>query len=164
MSQCSRCRQTVPELARYCARCGQAVGDSALPREGRVGDSTGRETNVAPLAAPTGFSECSGSPGIFFKWEAGWGGTKLLATETQVVLLFNAGPTIDDAELLISAVDAGGRTTACIRPILPQLPRGEIVRVEVPSYEIPDETHILTVALERCPVEDPTGRATVYGQ
>jgi hypothetical protein len=84
---------------------------------------------------------------VFYNWEAHWGGSKLSATEPQVLLLYNAGPTVGDAEVIISAMDATGQVVALIRPLSPELPRGEIVRVEVPSYEIPDDAQTLTVAL-----------------
>lgn len=103
------------------------------------------------LPAPTGFTPCNGSTGLYYKWESPWGGSKLLATESQVVVLFNGGASLEDVALKISALDDKGRTLAIIRPAALPLPRDWIIRVEVPSYELPDDVHTLTVALERRP-------------
>ena len=141
--RCPQCGEWVQELARYCARCGQSLGGrdevSLIP--------SAREASLLP--APSGFLPCDVSTYLYFKWESPWGGPKLLATESQVVLLFNAGETMREASLEISARDDKGKTLAIIRPSVVPLPRGEITRVEVPSYELPDDVHTLTVALER---------------
>lgn len=142
IQECPECRQPVPELARYCARCGRAVVENDRPT---VDTGPGAPGLLTP---PADFLPCDGSSGLFHKWESGWGGPKLLGTETQAVLLFNAGSTMADADLTISALDPNGRAVARFRPVVPELPRGEITRVEVPSYELPDDAHILTVALE----------------
>ena len=138
--RCPQCNQAVQELARYCARCGHSLGD--------ISDASAADPRKEPslLPAPPGFSACDTEYGLYYKWESGWGGQKLLGTETQVVLLFNAGATMTDVALKISALDARGRSLAEIRPCMAALPRGETTRVDVPSYELPDDVETLTVA------------------
>lgn len=138
--RCPTCHRVVRELARYCARCGQSLGASA------EGEWEGRAA-LPLLSPPSGFSLCDGACEVFYKWESVWGGRRLLSTETLAVLLFNAGETRADVSLKITAMDAGGRTLASFRPSVAELPRGETVRVEVPSYELPDEVHSFNVVL-----------------
>lgn len=66
-----------------------------------------------------------------------------------MVLLFNAGLPRTDVNLEIVALNTKGQSIATLRQSVAQLPRGETVRLEVPSYELPDEVHTLTVALAR---------------
>lgn len=143
MSQrCPKCHRIVRELARYCARCGQSLSGSA------DANSEGRAA-LPLLSPPLGFSVCDGACEVSYKWESNWGGRSLLSTETLAVLLFNAGETRADVFLKITAMDARGRTLATLRPTAALLPRGETVRVEVPSYELPDEIASFKVVLTK---------------
>lgn len=128
-------------MARYCARCGRSLNDRA--------DDPATGHSMLLLSPPAGFSRCDGTPELYYQWESGWGGRRLLSTETHALMLFNAGATMNDVAMTISALDWNGKAIATIRSTVAVLPRGETIRVEVPSYELPDGIETLTVAMDR---------------
>jgi len=60
----------------------------------------------------------------------------LLGTETIAILLFNGGHRIENVSLTIRGLDSSGREVFAKKQELEALPRGEVVTVEVPSYEL----------------------------
>lgn len=83
---------------------------------------------------------------LYFRVESAWGGTRL-GSESLSLSVFSGGHSLESVTVEISGIgDADGRAFR-VRQEVERLPRGEMVRVEVPSYELPDDPRELSVAL-----------------
>jgi hypothetical protein len=129
-------------VARFCANCGLALGT------GLDGPSeAGRIRHPEPLAPPEGFELCQQAAELYYHLEAAWGGERLLGTESVAVLLFNAGYPLQEVVLGVRGVDDSGKELFSVEHAVQDLPRGEQVKIEVPSYELPAPMRVLSVSL-----------------
>ncbi|MBP9025112.1 MAG: hypothetical protein KBH81_03080 [Phycisphaerae bacterium] len=141
---CPRCRIANPEVARFCRRCGLALvrgPDGSLLGPGQI-------RHPQPLAAPPGFQCFDDTPDLFFSMKSAWGGQALSDTEPRIIVAFNAGYSLVDVIILIRGHGPAGEAAFCIPHAVERWGRGQTVTLEVPSWELPDEPHELTLALE----------------
>ena len=139
---CPRCLAGNLRSARYCARCGLDLGPDVedAPRPGQI-----RHPN--PLVANEGFKPCADAVDVYFQWHSAWGGSVPLGTEALAVVLFNAGYSLSGVEIEVRGEQPAGTRIFAVRHVLEALPRGETVRTEIPSYELPEPAETLTVSL-----------------
>ncbi len=88
-----------------------------------------------------------GAPDLSYRLESAWGGSSPLGAEALAVVLFNGGHPLRDAVIELTGKDAGGREVFTVRQTVEKLPRGAESRVEIPSYELPDEPGGMAVSL-----------------
>ena len=137
--RCSRCGATNIKVARFCARCG---GSMSVDRQ-----TCGRVPHPSPLAAPPGFRRCDGAADLCFQAKASGGGSVLLGTEGFEVMIFNGGYPLESVVMKVDGLNAQGQTLFSVELSAEQLPRGEKVMLELPSYEISEPARNLAVAL-----------------
>ncbi len=139
---CPRCLATNRSVARFCAHCGlvleSADGGPLAP---------GRIRHPEPLPAPEGFAPCADAVDLYFRCESAWGGARLLGTEGVSVILFNGGYPLGDVVLNVRGEDPTGRELFATEHPVGELPRGKEVTLEIPSYELPDPVHAVSIAL-----------------
>lgn len=141
---CPRCRTANPEPARFCRRCGLALvrgPDGSLLGPGQI-------RHPQPLPAPAGFQPFEDVPDLYFSTKSAWGGTALSDTEPRTITAFNAGYSLIGVTILIHGHGPAGEAAFCIRHELERWRRGQTVTLEIPSWELPDEPHKLTLALD----------------
>ena len=139
---CPRCQSVNRPVARFCANCGLALGT------GLDGPSeAGRIRHPEPLAPPEGFELCQQAAELYYHLEAAWGGERLLGTESIGVVLFNAGYPLQEVVLNVRGADDSGKELFSVEHAVQDLPRGEQVKIEVPSYELPAPMRVLSVSL-----------------
>jgi hypothetical protein len=146
---CPRCRTANPEAARFCRQCGLALvrgSDGALLGPGRV-------QHPQPLTAPAGFQALEGAADLYFRMKAAWGGQVLSSTEPLTITGFNAGYPLVAVKILVRGEGPDGATVFCTRHELERWPRGQTVTLEIPSWELPDEPHKLSLALDSADFE-----------
>ena len=148
---CPHCHTRNQATARFCGRCGQPLGDAGgatgASAEPRPEASFGPARHPDPLSPPTGFEVCEEMPDLFYRWEAAWGGSMLIGTETLAVIVFNAGYPLEEVVLKIAGQDDEGREVFALDHELAELPRGKEVTIEVPSYELSAPAAGITVSL-----------------
>ncbi len=125
---CPRCGKLHVVIARFCGACGHDLKGA--------GNQAGRVPHPKPLPLPQGFRRCEATPDLYYRWESAWGGASLIGTESLVVLLFSAGFALANVEINVTGLDPAGRVVFSRCLCAERMPRGEIVRIEVPSYEI----------------------------
>ncbi len=133
-----------PEPARFCRRCGLALvygPDGSLLGPGQI-------RHPQPLAPPAGFQAFANVPDLYFRTKSAWGGQALSTTEPLVVTAFNGGYALAAVRISVRGAGATGDAIFCLRHELQRWPRGQTVTVEIPSWELPDEAHELTLALD----------------
>lgn len=139
---CPRCSHSNPTVARFCGRCGLIL---ALGAGGLLG--AGRAPHPQPLPPPEGFEPVTAAVNLHFSWEAAGGGAPLLGTETLQLNVFNAGYDLAEVVLRVRGTDESDRELFAIERELEDWPRGRPVRLEIPSYEVPDPVRALKVEL-----------------
>lgn len=139
---CPRCRSLNRPAARFCASCGLSLAPGSA---GAL--AAGRIRHPRPLPAPEQFEPCAEAVDLFFRWEAAWGGRVLLGTEGIGVVLFNGGHPLQQVVLKVRGRDEQGGGLFAVEQTVPELPRGEQVRIEIPSYELPAPVRAVSVAL-----------------
>ncbi len=143
-TNCPRCGELSPSRARYCRRCGLVleVGPDGVRGAGRV-------THPEPLPAPEGYVAIDGATGLWALWQPVGGGRRLIGTEPLEVLAFNGGYDLADVALRIDGHDETGSAIISIVRELAQWARGQTVRMEVASWELPGPVDRLSVRLDR---------------
>ena len=172
--KCPRCNVRNQPAAQFCGRCGQPLVDGAqradASGEGMFGQgtarfaeqgtldtasrpngqavrSTGAVRHPDPLSAPEDFRACEEVPDLYYRWEAAWGGTMLVGTETIAVIVFNGGYPLEEVVLKIRGLGVDGEEIFSIEETVDELPRGKKVTIEVPSYELPAPASDIAVTL-----------------
>lgn len=140
--KCPRCSRRNPDVARFCRHCG--LGLEVGP-DGVLG--AGRAPLTDPLPGPQGFQPVRQAANLYFRWEAIGGGPPLLGTESLALLLFNGGYDLADVNLRVVGTGQTGRALCAIDRTVEEWPRGQHVRLEIPSYELPDRVQALYVEL-----------------
>jgi hypothetical protein len=140
--KCPRCHAGNRPEARFCAHCGLSL---AAGLDGTL--TAGRIRHPDPLAAPEGFAPCDHAANLYYRWESAWGGRTFLGTESIAVTLFNGGYPLQHAVFAVQGRDESGRQLFASDHTADELPRGQEVRIEVPSYELPAAPRELTVSL-----------------
>lgn len=140
--ECPRCRTWNPDVARFCRNCGLGLEIGA---EGVLG--AGRAPHPDPLPCPDGFGPLLQAAHLYFRWEATGGGTPLLGTEPLALSLFNGGYELRQVVLRVCGTDRKGQPVFQLDREIEEWPRGQLVPLEIPSYELPDRVHGLHVEL-----------------
>jgi hypothetical protein len=139
---CPRCRTANPDVARFCRNCG--LGLAGGP-EGILG--AGRAPTADPLPRPDGFQPIQQAANLYFRWEATGGGTPLLGTESLAMTVFNGGYDLAQVVLRVLATGKIGQVLCTIERQIEEWPRGKLLQLEIPSYELPDRVQALNVEL-----------------
>lgn len=96
---------------------------------------------------------CGRAADLYYRLESAWGG-KVLGSETLAIVLFNGGHALSSAVLEIKGIGgADGRAFTAPQGV-GLVPRGESIRVEVPSYDLPDDPRDLSVSLSSADMDD----------
>ena len=139
---CPRCSVTNPGVARYCRNCGLALqaADGGPPRAGLT-------PHPQALTPPPDFNPIGAAVDLHFSWSAAGGGHTLLGTEPLELNLFNGGYDLAEVVLAVRGEDETGGSLFAIDREVETWPRGSVIQVEIPSYELPDPVKTLHVAL-----------------
>lgn len=136
---CPDCGARNLAVAQFCARCGSAIA---------VGPATvGRAPHPSPAPVPEGYRRCGQATDLYYRVGSAWGGERLLGTENIGIYLFNAGYPLQEVRLRVDGLDAGGKAVFSVEPAVERLPPGEVVWIEIPSYEIAEPAEELRVTL-----------------
>ncbi len=84
---------------------------------------------------------------LYYRHRSAWGGSRLIGTETLGIEIFNAGYGLRSVVLSLEGVDETGRRLFQLEQKADSIPRGEITTIEIPSYEIPEPSSGVIVAL-----------------
>lgn len=141
--RCPRCMTRNPAGARFCGRCGVKI-DERKPVKAKTPEPARHPDG---LPAPEGFRPVEGVADLYYTWKAAWGGSMLLGTETIGVVLFNGGYPLEEVVLKVCGTDPQAKPVFAVERTLDELPRGQEVTVEVPSYEVPAPASDLVVRL-----------------
>lgn len=136
---CRDCGHANTEMAHFCGQCGEPL-DASPPTAGQA-----RHPN--PVYVPKGFERVQRAADLYYRHSSAWGGSRLIGTETLGIEVFNAGYAMKNAVLSIEGVNDAGRRLFSARHAAVDLPRGETTKIEVPSYEIPEPSSDVIVAL-----------------
>lgn len=138
---CGACGAALRQAARYCPSCGQqATGN---PRASEVSRGP---VHPNPLRPPPEMSPVAEAMDVYYQFDSAWGGSRL-GSESLSLSVLSCGHSLEAVVLEISGVGGQSQATFRIRQEIERLPRGDKVRVEVPSYELPDGPRELSVAL-----------------
>jgi hypothetical protein len=139
---CPRCCTGNPPAAHFCRHCGLALvaGPQGFLGAGRLG-------HPQPLPAPEGFAPLGGAADLFFQWEAAWGGGVPLGTEALAIKLFNAGYPLAQVVLRIRGAADGGEMPLDVTREVAEWPRGQVLTLEIASWELPGPACGLSVGL-----------------
>jgi hypothetical protein len=129
--QCPRCHASNRSIARFCARCGLAleVGVDGTCRAGRI-------RHPQPLTPAGDYRLCVAAAYLYYRSESALGGEALLGTEGVSVFMFNGGYPLRDVVLELHGEGKDGKALLAMEQTLAELPRGEEVSFEIPSYEL----------------------------
>ena len=138
---CPRCDATNTTEAKFCAHCGLSLtGLHGKPVAGQT-------RHPDPLAVPDEYELILGAVDLYFRTESAWGGKRLSGTENIGVVVLNTGYPLCDVALKVRGEDEAGKELFAVERTADDLPRGEPVTIEVPSYEITAEPSRLVVSL-----------------
>ena len=107
----------------------------------------GKAPHPEPLAPLEGFEPILSAANLYFHWEAAGGGAPLLGTEALALRVFNAGYDLAEVVLQVRGLDEAGVELLAVERAMEDWPRGESVKLEIPSYEMPDLVRTLDVEL-----------------
>ncbi len=139
--KCPRCGVTGDPSDRFCARCGLPLrGSAAAP--GRIADPAAQNL-------PEGLQPVEEAAQLGFAVESSLGGAALIGTEGMRVRVFNAGYPLRDVHLEFTGRDGANRVVARRSERLAELPRGEPVEFEVPSYDVSGPVERVSLKLVR---------------
>jgi hypothetical protein len=130
--RCPRCSTANPDLARFCGNCGLGL---KLGTGGVLG--AGRAPHPEPLSPPDGFLPVQGAANLYFCAEAAGGGPPLLGTEALEFSVFNGGYSLAQVVLGVSGEGAPGQPMFAVTRDIEGWRRGQMTRLEIPSYELP---------------------------
>ncbi len=133
--KCPRCRSENPSAARFCARCGLSLTPG---RSGQL--AAGRVQHPNPAAAPDGFQPVHEAEHLHYRWGPSSGQSFLLGTEPIIVSLFNGAYPLEEIKVLFSGKDSDGWVRFSVTQTIESLPVNKIVKIEIPSWELSDET------------------------
>jgi hypothetical protein len=139
---CPRCHTANRDISRFCARCGLslAVGVDGTRRPGRV-------RHPRPTPVPPGYLPCDGAADLHYRMESSLGGKALIGTEGVNVVVLNAGYALREVVLCVRGQGEAGRELFSVERTLDEVPQGQEVSLEVPSYELPAPLRELKLAL-----------------
>jgi hypothetical protein len=149
---CPACSRSNRAAARFCGACGAPLARAGIPT-----GVPGRTDHPQALSPPPGFEPCLDCRGLYQSWRHGQDAGPALGAEAITIDLFNAGYDLRDAELKITGLSSTGSKLCSICRQVSELPRGATVRLELPSYELPDEVARLNVSLAGAEWAQPTG-------
>ncbi len=129
-------------MAHFCAQCGLMLEVGAQGVRG-----AGRAPHRDALPAPEKYESIQQAANLHFRSEAAGGGAPLLGTEALMVTVFNGGYDLCEVVLRLRGQDAAGQELVAVEREINEWPRGESVELEIPSYELPDIVHALSVEL-----------------
>lgn len=141
---CPRCQTASPVSANYCRQCGLR-----LDCDGDAVRGAGTVRHPQPLAVLAGAHAVEGAADLYYTWGALGGHRPLLGTEPLVVSVTNVGYSLANVVLILRATDRSGRAVLETQRELPQLRRGQTIRLDVPSWELHDPLQDLHVTLQQ---------------
>lgn len=141
---CPRCQTASPASANYCRQCGLR-----LDRDGDAVREAGTLRHPHPLAPPPDAHAVEGAADLYYTWTALGGHRPLLGTEPLVVDVRNVGYSLANVVLVLRATDRSGRTVLETQRELLEWPRGQTIRLDVPSWELHDPLQDLHVTLQQ---------------
>lgn len=141
-TECPRCQAPNPEIARYCAHCGLSL---EVGVDGTRG--AGRVRHPRPATVPDGYLPCDHAVQLYYRSESSLGGDVLIGTEGVNVIVFNAGYSLREVVLALGGTGKDGKELFAVERTAEQLPQGEEVSLEIPSYELPAPLRALKVSL-----------------
>ena len=130
--RCPRCSTANPDVARYCGNCGLGL---KLGLGGVLG--AGGAPHPEPLTPPEGFLPIQGAANLYYCMEAAGGGRPLLGTEALEFSVFNGGYGLALVALRVCGEDHSGQPLFVVTREIDEWRRGQMMRLEVPSYELP---------------------------
>jgi len=141
-AQCPRCHAENRDIARFCARCGLvlAVGLDGTRRAGRIRHPQG-------VAVPDGYASCAEAADLHYRWESSLGGEALLGTEGINIFVFNSGYPLREVVFSVHGEGRDARELFAVERTVEELPQGEEIALEIPSYELPAPLGGLKVSL-----------------
>ncbi|GAG15174.1 unnamed protein product [marine sediment metagenome] len=107
----------------------------------------GQVRHPEPLSVPADFEPIGDAADLYFRSESAWGGQRLLSTESIGVVVLNTGYSLREATFRVRGEDADGKQLFSVEQATEELPRGEEIKLEIASYEIPSGPERLSVAL-----------------
>lgn len=139
---CRRCQVVNSERARFCRQCGLAL---QMGPEGFLGP--GRVRHPRPVAVPEGFEPVVSGADLYFRSRGAWGESRLIGTEPLVVHAFNAGYVLADVRLHLRGEEGPGSAVLSVEREVAHWPRGGVVELEIPSWELRGPLRQMTVTL-----------------
>jgi hypothetical protein len=130
--RCPRCSTANPDVARFCGNCGLGL---KLGPGGMLG--AGQAPHPEPLAPPDGFLPVGWATNLYYCSEAAGGGPPLLGTEALELSVFNGGYSLAQVVLRVSGEGESGQPSFVVNRDIEEWRRGEMTRLEIPSYELP---------------------------
>jgi len=140
--RCPRCQTANVSVARFCGRCGLSLTAGGGGHAG-----PGRVRHPRPVAPPDGFVAILGAEHLDYHWGSAWGDRFLLGTEGIAVALFNGAYPLREVVLDLRGQDAEGKELFVVEERVEELPVGRQVKVQIPSYELPNPVAAMTVRL-----------------
>lgn len=150
--RCPRCGMSNPEVASFCRNCGLPLGveDGVVLGAGHV-----RHPQPLPPTEPA--KPVEGAVDLHYRWQVAGGGTPLLGTEPLEVWVFNGGYSLAEVAVRIRGEDQAGRELFTTEREIERWLRGASVRLEIPSWELPDPVQTLRVELIQAEFSTPGG-------
>jgi hypothetical protein len=139
---CPRCRVDNPTAASFCRHCGLG-----LARDHRGVLGAGRAPHPAPLPCDAPARTIGDAANLHYRWEAVGGGAPLLGTEPLELSVFNGGYDLADVVLRVCGLNEAEHELFSTSREIPAWARGAWLKLEIPSWELPDLVHALSVAL-----------------
>ncbi len=141
--KCPRCLLVNVAAARFCARCGLSLtpGEAGQLQPGRI-------RHPKPQSPPEGFQPCLEAEHLFYRWDPPSADGLLPGTEGLAVSLFNGAYPLGKIMVLIRGRDDSGWVRLSMSRGVESLPAGRVVRVDIPSCELPGEVVRSVAALE----------------
>jgi hypothetical protein len=102
--------------------------------------AAGRVLHPHPAPTPDGFLPCTEAEHLYYRWGPPSGQSFLLGTEPIAVSLFNAAYPLEEVQVVIRGKDDQGWVRFSVTQTVETMPVAEIVKLEIPSYELSDET------------------------
>jgi hypothetical protein len=101
-----------------------------------------------PKNRPAGFAPVEASADLYYRCESAWGGTALLGSEGLAIEVHNTGYPLVDVRVRVSGEDSNGRSLFAVDCDVRELPSGRTERVEIASYDLPNEAaHVVRATL-----------------
>ena len=140
--ECAHCGTSNPDVASFCRNCG-----AGLETVTATAPVPGETPHPDPVPPPKGYTRINWAANLYYGWEAAGGGEPLLGTEPIALTVFNGGYDLAQVALGVRGEDKTGRRLLTLQREIERWPRGQAVRLDIASYEMPDPVYALYVEL-----------------